>query len=78
MPCAQYLAQDNLEVTEKYMINNTVHYRITARTITPRFDLISWEKQFAVTKNLTKTPETMGKLFGEAKNHAKIPDYEKG
>ena len=78
MPCAQYLAQDNLEVTEKYMINNTVPYRITARTIPPRFDLISREKQFAVTKNHTKTPETVGKLFGEAKNHAKTPDSEKG
>ena len=78
MPCAQYLAQDNLEVTEKYMINNTVHYRITARTITPRFDLISWEKLFGEAKNLTKTPETVGKLFGEAKNHAKTPDSEKG
>ena len=63
MPCAQYLAQDNFEVTEKYMINNTVHYRITARTIPPRFDLISREKPFAVTKNHTKTPETMGTVW---------------
>jgi hypothetical protein len=78
MPCAQYLAQDNFEVTEKYMINNTVHYRITARTITPRFDLISRGKPFSMAKNHTKTPETVGKLFGEAKNHAKTPDSEKG
>ena len=58
MPCAQYIAQDNLEVTEKYMINNTVHYRITARTITPRFDLISWEKPFSMAKNHAKTPDS--------------------
>lgn len=41
------------------------------RTITPRFDLISWENRLASQKIPQKHAKSWGKLFGKSKNPAK-------
>ena len=51
---------------------------IFASTITPRIDLILWQKQFTMTKNRTKTSKSVWKLFATTKIQRKRQTPEKG